>query len=329
MGGFRAKDGAAATKSGSIRDPRLRWYPPSWRARYGEELSALLDEEFEGRLPVSAQLNLVANGLRQRARQSGLVGDAVSSADGIRSGALLVLASWTAFVVAGASFAKFSEHFDQALPRSSGSHRVALNAFTALQVAAGAAGFLVLLGAVLAVPALVRYLRATGLSALRGHLVRALVATTLTVAATVAVVTWAHQLTAIQRNSGLHWYGAVFVLWAVLVAITLALWTAVAIALGRRLELSAAVLKTEALLSAVVAGAMAAMLGATAVWWAAMAEGAPGFLRASPAGAPGSSWDIVLVTTVLLMVLATIAASLGVAREVRTWSRMQAHKRSD
>ena len=53
-------------------DPRLRWYPQSWRARYGDELFALLDDEYDGHLPTVVRLGLVAGGLRQRARHSGL-----------------------------------------------------------------------------------------------------------------------------------------------------------------------------------------------------------------------------------------------------------------
>ncbi len=97
-------------------NPRLRWYPRSWRARYGDELTALLDDEYGSCMPVRIRLSLVSGGLRQRARQSGLTGDAVSATEGVRVGALVVLAAWTDFVIAGASFAKFSEHFDEALP---------------------------------------------------------------------------------------------------------------------------------------------------------------------------------------------------------------------
>ena len=52
----------------------LRWYPPAWRDRYGDELVALLEDELDGAAPdVRLRLSLAASGIRQRARWSGLV----------------------------------------------------------------------------------------------------------------------------------------------------------------------------------------------------------------------------------------------------------------
>jgi hypothetical protein len=305
-------------------DPRLRWYPRSWRARYGDELSALLDDEYGRSVPARIRLSLVSGGLRQRAGQSGLTGDAVPAADGVRAGALVVLAAWTAFVVAGASFAKFSEHFDEALPHSLGAHHVPDLAFTVLQAMAGAASILVVAGALLAVPAFVRFLRAGGGVSVRGHFLRALTATVVTIAVTVPLLVWANHLPSHQPNGGIHWSGVLFLAWTALIVITLTLWTVLAVAAARRIELSKAVLTTEAILAVAIAVAMVTMVVATAVWWGAMAKDAPAFLNASPAGLPGSSWDILLVATVALMVLAMSTAAVGVVREVRLWKTMRA-----
>jgi len=307
-----------------ISDRRLRWYPLSWRARYGDELIALLDDEYGDHLPALVHLGLVTAGLRQRARQSGLTGDSAPAADGVRAGALLVLAAWAAFVIAGASFAKFSEHFDEALPHSMGAHRVPDLAFTVLQTVAGVASILVVAGALLAVPAFVRFLRAEGWSSVRGHFLRALACTAVTGAATVPLLVWAHHLTPHQRIGGLHWYGPLFLIWAVLIVITLTLWTVVAVAAGRRVDLTSAVLIAEATLAAAIAVAMVVMVGATAVWWGAMAKDAPAFLNAGPAGAPGSPWDTWLIATVALMAVAMGTAAVGVVREARVWTTMRA-----
>jgi len=304
-------------------DVRLRWYPRSWRARYGDELTALLDQEYGARLPPKMRLGLVTGGLQQRARQSGLAGDSVPAADRIRAGALVVLAAWTAFVIAGASFAKFSEQFDEALPHGSGAHRVPDLAFTVLQTTAGVAALLVVAGALLALPAFVRFLRTGGWASVRGHFVRALISTALVGAGLLALSAWAHHLTAQQRNSGLHWYGVLFLFWAVLVVVTVTLWTVAAVATARRVELPGAILGAEAALAAALTLAMVVMVGATAVWWAAMAKDAPGFLNTSPGGAPGSPWDLWLVVTVVLMLLALGAAAVGVAREVRVWATIR------
>jgi len=319
--GSRAKD---AHLNERPRDPRLRWYPQSWRARYGEELIALLNDEYDGHLPTLVHLGLVTGGLRQRARQSGLTGNSAPAAEGVRAGALVVLAAWVAFVIAGASFAKFSEHFDQALPHSMRSHRLTDLSFTVLQTVASVASILVVAGALLALPAFLRYLRADGWPSVRGHFLRAIACTGLTVAVTVPLVIWAHHLTPHQRNGGLHLYGVLFLIWAALIVMTLTLWTVIAIVAGSRVVFSKAILTAEAILAVVLAGAMVVMVGATAVWWGAMAKDAPAFLNASPGGVPGSPWDVWLVATVALMVLAMAAAAAGVIREARVWRKMQA-----
>ena len=317
---LRAKD---TLHNKEARDPRLRWYPQSWRARYGEELIALLDDEYEGHLPALVHFGLVTGGLRQRARQSGLTGDSAPAAQGVRAGALVVLAAWVAFAIAGVSFAKFSEHFDEALPHNMSAHRLTDLAFTGLQTVAGVASVLVVVGALLALPALVRYLRAGGWSSVRGHFLRALACTGLTVAFTVPLVLWAHHLTPHQRNGGLHLYGTLFLIWAALIVTTLTLWTVVTIVVGSHVVFSKAILTAEAILAVVIAVAMVVMVGATAVWWGAMAKDAPAFLNASPGGVPGSPWDVWLVATVALMVLAIGAAGAGVVREMRVWRRMR------
>jgi hypothetical protein len=321
--GPRAIDGHGGV-SGVDGDRRLRWYPRSWRARYGDELIALLDDEYGSHLPPLVRLSLVTGGLRQRARRSGLTGDSAPAADSIRAGTLVVLSAWTAFVIAGVSFAKFSEHFDEALPHRTGAHRVPDLAFTVLESVAGVATVLVVAGALLAIPALVRFLRTGGWTSVRSHTLRALACTVLMVATTVPLLLWAHHLTQHQRNGGIHWYGALFLMWAGLIVITLTLWTVAAIAAGRRLELTTTTLTAEAALAAVIAGAMVVMVGATAVWWGAVAKDAPTYLNASPGGAPGSSWDIWLVATVVLMAAAMGTAAAGAVREVRVWTKIRA-----
>jgi hypothetical protein len=283
----------------------------------------LLDDEYGDHLPTVARLGLVTGGLRQRAMQSGLTGDSAPPADGVRAGALMVLAAWVAFVIAGASFAKFSEHFDEALPHSTSAHRLPDLAFTVLQTVAGVASILVILGALLAVPAFVRYLRGGGWPSVRGHFLRALACTGLTVAVTVPLLLWARHLTAHQRNGGDHFYGILFFMWAGLIVMSLTLWTVVAVAVARRVQFSKTILTAEAILAVVIALAMVIMVCTTAVWWGAMAKDAPGFLHASPGGGPDSAWDGWLVATVTLMAVAVGTAAVGVAREVRVWPRLQ------
>jgi hypothetical protein len=55
---------------GALRshDPNvLRWYPPAWRRRYGEELMALLQDTYgDEPIPLRARLSLIQSGTRER-----------------------------------------------------------------------------------------------------------------------------------------------------------------------------------------------------------------------------------------------------------------------
>lgn len=292
----------------------LRWYPPAWRERYGAEVAAYMADRFgPGGPPLRARLSLIGGGLRERAR----LGGDHSPAERVRSGALLVLGAWAAFVVAGTSFAKFSEHFDGALP--SGARPVPDGAYTLLQGLAATAGLLVLAGAVVAVPSFVRFLRSGGRRSARRPIVAATACSLLAMAGSVPLVRWSHHLTGVQRNGGLPWYGAALLAWAALLALCLCLWTAAAVVVARRLSLTRRVLAAEAALAVGVTVAMAVMVGATAVWWAAMALHAPSFTGSGPGGLARAPVDPWLAATVVLMVLAVDAAALGTVRIIRSW----------
>ena len=68
--------GVQRMRAGPDRFERLlRWYPPAWRDRYGDEFLALLEDELDGAAPTPGSgCRWPASGLRQRARSSGLVG---------------------------------------------------------------------------------------------------------------------------------------------------------------------------------------------------------------------------------------------------------------
>ena len=302
----------------------LRWYPATWRDRYGDELVQFMQDDYgPGRVPWRARVSLVAGGLRERARQSGLTGDTAPPRDRLLAGTLLVLVGWAGFVIAGSSFAKFSEHFDNALPGGidshlpPASHTVPDVAYTVVQSVAAVAGLAVLLGAAVALPAFITFLRSGGWSAVRAHIVRAAAASTVTAGGTIPLLVWAHHLTAHQRNGGNGWYGALFLGWAALMALTLGMWTTVAVVAARRVGLARRVLLVESALAVIVATAMATILVATCVWWAAMATDAPSFLTSRAGGGP---FDPVLVATVGGMLAATTAGMGGVLRVARNLS---------
>jgi hypothetical protein len=256
-----------------------------------------------------------------------LLGDSAPAADRAGAGSLVVLCAWTAFVVAGGSFQRLSEHFTQAVPARSQVLPVA--AFDAVFVAAVVGGLLVLAGAALALPAFLRFLRAGGWGQIQSHFVWAVAATVVAGIALLALVAVAHTLTPAQRNGELLYHPAVwyyslqFVVTGLLGAAMLVLWTAAAVATARRLALSPAVLRAEAVLALAVMVMMALMTVATSVWWGAVSSSAPAFLQGVPAGAPASGFDLHLVGTMSLMLVATVAAAYGAIRIARSWREMR------
>jgi hypothetical protein len=302
----------------------LRWYPQGWRARYGDELITYMEDNYgDRRPPMRDRLSVVAGGLRERVQQAGLSGESVPPEERMRAAVLLILVAWAGFVLAGLSFAKLSEHFDDALPGGvdnpvppGGTHHVPDLAYRLLQTVATGAGIVAIIAAALALPALVRYLRRGGWVSLRAHVVRAIAVSALALAVAVPLLIWAHHLTVHQRNGGMPQYSALFLGWAVLVAMSITLWTGAGIAAARRISISRRLLLTEAGLALALTVAMSAMLATTAVWWASMASTAPAFLGKSPASAPINP---TLAITVTVMVLADAIATSGTVRIVRTW----------
>lgn len=297
------------------RSRLLRCYPPAWRERYGDDLAAYLDDRYAGRLPVRAAASVVIGGLRERVQAASPNSAAIPAGARVRAGVLMVLAGWAAFVVAGSSFAKISEHFDTSL--SGRARAVPDFSYALVQVVATLSGLAVVAGLGLAVPTFVRFLSAGGWSAIRHHVARAAVATALTAGVTGSIVAWAHQLTAANRNGGNAAYDALLVAWAVLVALTITLWTVATIATGRRLALSRTLLLAEGALATAVATGMLVMLVAAVVWSAALASSAPSFFGGGEADIR-SGWNPQVVGTLALMVAALASATVGVIHIARS-----------
>jgi hypothetical protein len=299
----------------------LRWYPPAWRDRYGEEFIVFIQDSFgRQKPPLMARLSIVAGGIRERARRSGISGDSVPPADRVRAGVLTVLVSWTATVVAGASFAKMSEHFDTALPGGAGAHHLPDLSYTVIQTLAAAAGLVVVAGAVLVLPALMRYLRSGGWPFIRPHALRTAGCTLATAGVTAPLMAWAHHLSIQQRNGGSTVYTVLFLMWAALVVATLVLWTVLAVVAAPRLTLSRSLLAIEARMAEAVALAVVAILAAMSIWWGLIAQRAPTFIS----GASASPLPARLVATVSLMALAGAVAITGavrIAHSLPEWHR--------
>ena len=298
------------------RDPKvrlLRWYPTAWRERYGEEFVALMDDDLAGRDPGAIyRLRVATSGVLQRARGAGLVGTATSTAERKRAGFLLVLVAWSAAVFAGASFAKASEHFSNALHPNA---RLLPQVSYDLVVALGAAGtLLVVIGAAVTLPSFASFLREGGWSFLRR---RVIVAGSLSIVTLFGVLTlahWSHHLGVVARNGGDLLYTSAFLGWCLLAASTLAGWTLVAVSCARRVTISPKVLRFESRLAVVLAGVMLALVVTSVVWWNAMSARAPWYFQWSPFGSNYYAFNFELAVAVSLMSLAALVALCGAYR---------------
>jgi hypothetical protein len=292
----------------------LRCFPRAWRARYGEELQALVVDMSDGRkVSWRTRADLVEAGVRERLRAAGLGSDGRPDAQ-VRGGAGLVLWAWAMFVFAGAVVQKTSEHWQSSVP---GSHLLATSAFDVLIATAAVASLLVLVGIAVALPSLRRLLHSDGWYHIHQGIRTASIATLILIAATVGLVLWAHGLSAHQRAGADATYGSAFVVWSLLGLGTLISWTRAAVKTEGRLHLSSHILAAQARLAVGVAGAMMIMTAATAGWWIAVAERIPAALTgAHAAHASAAVPQLILATT--LMLVSAVMGSFGAWQATRS-----------
>jgi len=298
----------------------LRWYPSDWRARYGAELVALMEDTYGDQEPftVRRRLGIVRSGLFERLRQLGVGPDSTPGQE-IRSGSLLVLFGWALFVVAGMGFAKLAEHWDVVTP---GPDRwVPSGAFDAMQWSAGIGAVAVLSAIAVASPALVGLIRGGGWSDVRRPFWWAVGVSSVTTAITAGMIIRAHQVGPVPPGVRSP-FPVVEVLWAVLVVGTIATVTLAAAVIAGRLRLSARVLRVEGCLALLLTAAMVVVFGGMLLWWGAIATFAPRFLSGGTSGLFGTPAPLTLVTAGLLMVAGLIVALLGDGRVVRSFRRI-------
>lgn len=293
-----------------------RWinaYPRTWRERYGDEMAALLeDHATNGRLPLRHKLSVVSGGLAERWHtDAGPVATALQ-----RSGAVQVLCAWTAFAIGGINFAKFSEHWQSTVNPA---HRnVASASYVVVQGGALLATVLIVVGAMIVVPSFLRYVRREGW---RELLARIRIPAALSVASGLSllgIVLWAHTLSVAQRNGGDGVYSLAVSVFSLLAVVCLTSWTVVVARFVFQLDLSAAVVRGEAVLAALLTGLMAVMAAAVVVWWAAMATHAPGFFPSGEGSyaSSGSAIAPAMILTIVVMGSALVLALGGVFRTV-------------
>jgi hypothetical protein len=310
------------TGADSMSGSMLRWYPAGWRARYGDELAAMIEDDLGGKPPtVGFRWSIARAGMGERLRGAGLVGDSLPPAERVRGGAFTVLCAFALFVIPGVGFAKISEHWDQSITR--GSRHLPAVSFNLLASLAGACAVAVILGALAVLPTFLRFVRDGGWPAIRRRVIWAVAATLATASTTVALAIWARHLTNHQRNTGFGWYQLLFVVFAILFAATVVAWTAATISAVRHLNLGSGQLKVAGSLAIAVAVAMPVMTAAAAVWWGSMATTAPWFLAGTPAGSSPSPLATNLLVVLMAMTIASVVGVLGLFRVVRSWRQLR------
>lgn len=305
------------TRYGKDLSRMLRWYPATWRERYGDEMVALMEDELAGRRPdLRLRLSTAWSGVRERAHETGLVASG-APLERLRAGSVLVLFSWAVFVLAGISFSKIAEHFAQALPSSA--RPVAQHAFDVVAVLGVAGVAIVIVGTVVALGPLTRYVRGGGWVRVRRSVHRAVATSVVLLGATVGLVVWAHHLNSLQRNGHNVAYVSAFLLCGLLFAAVLAQWTQVAARWVRLVPWRSATLRVEAALAVALGVVMATITIAAAVWWSSIGLHAPWFLRGSRVGVAVSAFTPSIVATMTLMAGAGALGVVGVTRIARTW----------
>jgi hypothetical protein len=296
-------------------DRLLIWYPAAWRARYGDEMAALVEAELEGRRPgLGMRLSLAGRGTTARVRAVVAPGR-LPGEDPVRDGSLVVLGAFTVFCWAIASFQKLTEHFASSMPPET--RALPTDALGAVQALAPVAGLAVVVGVVLALPALAAFLRVGGWQRMRRAVWGALCVSAVAVGATAALATWAQHLTTAQRNGADVVYSTAFLGVVALMCGASALWVRLAAVTARQLSLRGVSLRLQGGLAVVVTAAMIAMSALTATWWGSVAQVAPRLVDGGSPGASGGPVGFQIVVTMALMVAAAAVAVCGATAVVR------------
>jgi cytochrome bd-type quinol oxidase subunit 2 len=218
-------------------------------------------------------------------------------------------------MVAGAIFAKFTEHWGIATPRA---HRTLPRiSDVAVQWAGGVGMVLVLLAGVIVLPALFGFVRRDGWSRVRRPIVRGVTVMFTALLLTSAVAVWARFLNSHERNGGSVAYEVVVLLCALVLVVAIITATSTAITVTRQIDLSRRTLKVLSSTALAVTVLMAIVTAGTVAWWASEATYAPAFLRHSIGSGlflTSNSLPPALIAAGLLMILGLVTAIAGARR---------------
>ncbi len=260
------------------RDSVLRWYPPEWRRRYGDELLALLDDTYgDAKIPAAEHRALVVRGAVERWRVFAASSPTLATEDRIRAGSLLVGVGWAFFIVAGCIFAKFAEGWRVA---TKGSDAIVPSVGYALVVLAAvvATAVIACVGAALT-PSFVRLVRGGSWSRVRGAIVASATICTLAALSVAVTALWSRHLTSAGRNGGSTAYSVSFVIMSVLIAVAIIVISVNAAFLVRQLSLTVTQVRGLDVSARIVCGAMTLMVLGTVTWWCSVAVLVPSVMN--------------------------------------------------
>lgn len=283
----------------------LRAYPRAWRDRYGDELTALIEDSHPtGRLPVGVAIAVTAAGVRERIRQD------ATGEEAARSGGRLIAWGWSLIVLAGIAVAKVSEHWQAAVPLTE--RRVPALGIAVASACALVVAVLAAVAVAVAAPALIRFVADGGLTHVRRILITAVAASAAVTVVTVVAIATSH----VPESAG--GVGVAGILWASLVvAATLAL-TALATATERHLTLSVRVREAHRTLArAAGVAALGAVIGLV-VWFVAVWHDAPRYFSGSGSGLFDEPWRFTMVPVIFSLVVGVGCVVGGERRLART-----------
>jgi hypothetical protein len=237
----------------------LRWYPRAWREQYGEELLALIQDTLEdGRPAWRLWLSVAWGGLRERGHQADRV---VRAAVKWRT----VPDRWWTLFVTGLVLATVPVAVTESLPQAQGWQAAAADGMLA---AVSMTGVVVLASGLMALPALIRFLRAGGWPKIRRRVAWAAAATVVAggVLAGLSVASGSRSLTQ-QDSSWVFSFGRLAA--GLAIAVAMGLWAAAAVGTARHLTIAARVRATQLVLGAVTRTMVTVMFIALTLWWSA------------------------------------------------------------
>lgn len=295
----------------------VRWYPQQWRERYGDEMAALLEDSYAtaGEVPRRQRVSLAWSGLAERARSAGLVGWSAEPDTRVRAGSLLVLCGWAFYIVAGAMFGKLTDRWST--ESSHGSHWVATGSFSLVAVAGVVGCLIVLLAAVMVLPAFVRFLAAGRWHEVARPVVVSIASGVVALGLLGFLVVRAHGMSAHDRNGGSPLYSALFLIVGAVVFLAVGCATGAAVAVARRVDLSRPLVRTLGVMAIGLVGAMALAWASLVIWWATEATNSIGFLSQSMGNGEPYSSSVVPPTLLASGLLTTVGLGLGLFGLVR------------